>query len=232
MASSDSFDKVSLFYRYKLIGKNKNEEELLKDFIINGSGEVESVIKILLNRYAPEEIINSLIIPAMNIVGEKFSKGEYIVTEVLSSASISQKAIDLLKPYIKKENFKKGKILIATVKGDVHDIGKNLVSIIFESNGYEIIDLGTKVEPEVIIDNAISLTPDFIGLSGLLARSCDYMIETALKLKEKKLEIPLLLGGAALSENFVNIKIKPVYEKAFYAKDAIEGVRIANNIKR
>jgi 5-methyltetrahydrofolate--homocysteine methyltransferase len=185
-----------------------------------------------LKKYAPGEIINSIIIPAMNTDGEKFSKGEYIVTEVLSFASVSQRAIDLLKPHIKKVSFKKYKLLIATVKGDVHDIGKNLVSIIIESNGYDIIDLGTKVEPEVIVDKAISTKSDFIGLSRLLARSSEYMIETAVKLKEKNLSIPLILGGAALSKNFVNIKIKPIYKNSFYAKDAIEGVRIANTIKK
>lgn len=225
-------EKTSLKKEIKETTIIKKEEEMLKDFIINGGGEIESVINLLLKKYAPGEIINSIIIPAMNTVGEKFSKGEYIVTEVLSSASVSQRAIDLLKPHIKKVSFKKYKLLIATVKGDVHDIGKNLVSIIFESNGYDIIDLGTKVEPEVIVDKAISTKPDFIGLSGLLARSSEYMIETALKLKEKNLSIPLILGGAALSKNFVNIKIKPIYKNSFYAKDAIEGVRIANTIKK
>ena len=209
----------------------KNNEEILQSYIINGSGNVEEVIKELLKQYKPLDLINKVIIPSMNIVGDMFLKGEYIVTEVLSSASVAQKAIDYLKPYVEKSGFNRGRLLIATVKGDVHDIGKNLVSIIFESNGYEVIDLGTKVDPEIIVEKAILLKPDLIGLSALLSRSCDYMIETAKKLKEKDIKIPLLLGGAAVSKNFVEIKIKTIYKNSYYAKDAIEGVKIANEIK-
>ncbi len=212
--------------------KKLSEEESLRKIIVEGAGEIEGVIDSLLLKYPADFIINNFIIPAMNEVGEKFSKGEYIVTEVLSCASLSQRAIDLLKPYIKKDNFKRGKLLLATVKGDVHDIGKNLVSIIFESNGFEVVDLGTKVEPEIIVEMVLKENPDFIGLSGLLARSCEYMVETALKLKENNITVPLLLGGAALSERFVLTKIKPIYENSFYSKDAIDGVKVACEWKK
>jgi len=208
-----------------------SKNEILRDYIINGNGDVEKIVDELLKEYQPLDIINKIIIPSMNKVGEMFRRGEYIVTEVLASASISQRAIDRVKPFIKKESFKKGKLLIATVKGDVHDIGKNLVSIIFESNGYDVIDLGTKVEPETIVEKVILNKPDFIGLSGLLARSCDYMIETAKKLREKNITAPLIVGGAAVSKSFVEMKLKPIYKNSFYASDAIEGVRIANEIK-
>ncbi|MEF3279375.1 MAG: homocysteine S-methyltransferase family protein [Elusimicrobiota bacterium] len=205
-------------------------EEKLKKSIMEGIGDIESILKELIKKYSASDIINRFIIGGMNEVGEKFSRGEYIVTEVLSSAAVAQKAIDFIKPYLSKENFKRGKLLIATVKGDVHDIGKNLVSIIFESAGFEIIDLGTKVEPQIIAQKACEIKPDIIGLSGLLSKSAEYMIETAKKLKENNLNIPLLIGGAAMSEKFVNLKIIPVYEKAFYAKDAIEGLKKAGDL--
>ncbi len=213
----------------KTIHSNENK---LKKAIIEGRGEVDKILSELIKKYTASDIINLFIIPSMNEVGEKFAKGEYIVTEVLSSASAAQKSIDFIKPYLKKENFKERKLLIATVKGDVHDIGKNLVSIIFESNGYDVIDLGTKVEPEIIVEKAFEIKPDIIGLSALLSRSTEYMIETVIMLNKKNLKIPVLFGGATVSERFVNTKIKPIYENAFYAKDAVEGLMIAERILR
>ena len=223
----DLVERTSKAKRERDDVSNLSDVDLLKNSIIRGYGDIDAIVSGLLSKYEPDYIINNFIIPAMNEVGEKFSRGEYIVTEVLSSASLSQRAIDILKPHIKKESFKRGKLLIATVKGDVHDIGKNLVSIIFESNGFDVVDLGTRVEPDVIVSQVMRESPDFIGLSGLLSRSCEYMVEVALKLREKNINIPLLLGGAALTERFVETRIKPYYPNAFYAKDAVEGVNIA-----
>lgn len=212
--------------------KNLSLEEKLKENILKGINEdTENILNELLNKMKPQDIINSIIIETMKEVGKLFSNGDLIVTEVLASSEVVHRAIEILKPHItNKKDIERGTILLATVKGDVHDIGKNLVSIIFESNGFKVVDLGTKVEPELIVKKAIENNVDFIGLSGLLVRSCYYMEETAKLLSENNISVPLLCGGAALGEKFVENNIKPVYKgKVYYAKDAIDGLNKAIN---
>jgi 5-methyltetrahydrofolate--homocysteine methyltransferase len=226
---------LSLNNKKRVDGTNDKEissDDFIKRAIIYARSDgIDERIKDLLAKRTALDIINSIIMPALKDLGIMFSKGELIVTEVISSAGVTSKIMNMLKPYLSKENFNRGKFLIATVKGDVHDIGKNLVSMIFESNGFEVIDLGTRVETDVIIENVLKYNPDVIGLSGLLSRSCGYMVDVAKKLSEQNINKKLILGGAALSKAFVEKNIKTFYSEAYYAKDAMDGLNIAiNNI--
>ncbi len=210
--------------------ENISASQKIYNCILNGlhSG-LEEAVKSELAAVSPMDIVNGPILKAMGEVGRLFAKGDLIVTEVLSSAQAVKKAVSVLEPYLRKSQApKRGKILLATVKGDVHDIGKNLAAVIFESNGFEIKDLGVKAAPETIVEAALAEKPDFIGLSGLLVRSTEQMAIAARELAMNKINAPLLLGGAALSEKYVADNIAPFYEgKVIYAKDAMDGLNKA-----
>src|SRR5258707_4416635 len=141
-------------------------------------------------------------------------------------------AVSHLEQFMEKaDTAKRGKIVLATVKGDVHDIGKNLVEIILKNNGYDVVNLGIKVPPEELIKAFQQHKPDAIGLSGLLVKSAQQMVITANDLKDAGIEIPLLVGGAALSGKFTQQKIAPSYGNAVcYAKDAMTGLRLMNEL--
>jgi len=201
--------------------------EKLRLAVLNGTkaGIAESVAS-LLEKLTPLEIINGPVMQAMAEVGKQFACGDLIVTEVLQSAEAAKTAVTALEGALKSQKApKRGRVLLATVKGDVHDIGKNLVGIIFESNGFEVEDLGVKIAPEDITAAAVKSKPDFIGLSGLLVRSCEQMTITARELAKAGIKAPLLVGGAALTEKFTEANIVPNYGgPVFYAKDAMEGL--------
>ncbi|HAT73109.1 MAG TPA: methionine synthase [Elusimicrobia bacterium] len=202
-------------------------EEKLRLAVLNGTkAGIEEAVAALLTERSPLEIINGPVMQAMAEVGRQFSAGDLIVTEVLQSAEAAKAAVTALEPALKEQKApKRGRLLLATVKGDVHDIGKNLVSIIFESNGFEVEDLGVKVAPEDIVAAALKSKPDFIGLSGLLVRSTEQMTITARELARAGVKAPLLVGGAALTEKFTQANIVPHYGgTVFYAKDAMEGL--------
>src|SRR5581483_6428392 len=165
-------------------------------------------------------------------VGRLFNKNELIVAEVLQSAEAMKAAVAHLEKFMEKsETSSRGKIVLATVKGDVHDIGKNLVEIILANNGYQVINLGIKVPPEELIQAWREYKPDAIGLSGLLVKSAHQMVTTASDFKDHGVDIPLLVGGAALSEKFTTTRIGPAYgAPTFYAKDAMTGLRIMNEL--
>ncbi len=207
--------------------------EKLRLAVLNGTraGIAEAVAALLVDT-SPLDIVNGPIMQAMAEVGKCFSAGDLIVTEVLQSAEAAKAAVTALEPALKAQKApKRGKLLLATVKGDVHDIGKNLVGIIFESNGYEVEDLGVKVAPEDVVAAAVKSRPDLIGLSGLLVRSCEQMTITARELAAAGIKAPLLVGGAALTEKFTANNIVPVYPgQVFYAKDAMEGLNYALNL--
>jgi Methionine synthase I, cobalamin-binding domain len=149
----------------------------------------------------------------MDRVGRLFNDNQLIVAEVLQSAEVMKAAVAFLEPYMeKKETATKGTILLATVKGDVHDIGKNLVEIILSNNGYRVVDLGIKVPSEKLIEAYHREKPDAIGLSGLLVKSAQMMVHTAQDLKAAGITVPLLIGGAALTRKFVTTRIAPVYD--------------------
>ena len=180
----------------------------------------------------PLDIINGPLMAGMSEVGRLFNANELIVAEVLQSAEAMKAAVNHLENFMEKsETTSRGKVLLATVKGDVHDIGKNLVEIILSNNGYEVINLGIKVAPDALVRAYHDHTPHAIGLSGLLVKSAQQMVITANDLKEAGINVPLLVGGAALSEKYTNTKIGPSYTSpTFYAKDAMTGLRLMNEI--
>jgi 5-methyltetrahydrofolate--homocysteine methyltransferase len=207
--------------------------ERLYRLISDGSkaGVPHAVKELLAGGMEPLGVINGPILKAMGEVGRLFSKGDLIVTEVLQSAEAVKEAVSELSPALKSGNIpKRGKFLLATVKGDVHDIGKNLVHIIFESNGFEVVDLGVKIAPETIVAAALREKPDFIGLSGLLVRSTEQMAITARELAGAGVSVPLLAGGAALTGKFVEANLATIYKgPVFYAPDAMDGLNSALN---
>src|SRR6185436_18733839 len=178
------------------------------------------------------DIINGPLMTGMTEVGRLFNNNELIVAEVLQSAEAMKAAVNHLEQFMENtESSTRGKIVLATVKGDVHDIGKNLVEIILSNNGYNVINLGIKVPPDALIRAFQEHKPDAIGLSGLLVKSTQQMVITATDLKTAGIAIPLLVGGAALSEKFTRNKIAPAYGEAVcYAKDAMTGLSLMNRI--
>src|SRR6202142_277012 len=181
---------------------------------------------------APLDIINGPLMAGMAEVGRLFNNNELIVAEVLQSAEAMKAAVNHLEQFMEKADVeKRAKVLLATVKGDVHDIGKNLVEIILKNNGYDVINLGIKVPPEELIRAHREHNPEAIGLSGLLVKSAQQMVITAADLREAGIHVPLLVGGAALSEKFTKLKIAPSYTEAVcYAKDAMTGLRLMNEL--
>jgi len=168
----------------------------------------------------------------MSEVGRLFNNNELIVAEVLQSAEAMKAAVTHLEQFMEKaDTAARGKVILATVKGDVHDIGKNLVEIILANNGYDVVNLGIKVPPDVLIQACLEHRPDAIGLSGLLVKSTQQMVITAADLKAAGILAPILVGGAALSEKFTRTKIAPAYGEAVcYAKDAMTGLSLMNRL--
>ena len=201
--------------------------------IVEGSKEglIDDLNEALLSS-PPLEIINGPLMKGMDEVGRLFNNNTLIVAEVLQSAEVMKTAVDHLKQYMdKSDTSSRGKILLATVKGDVHDIGKNLVEIILGNNGYEIINLGIKVLPDQIIKAHRKESPDFIGLSGLLVKSAQQMVVTAQDLQAAGIEVPILVGGAALTQRFTDKKIAAQYSgPVIYAKDAMNGLDVVNQL--
>ena len=169
----------------------------------------------------------------MSEVGRLFNDNQLIVAEVLQSAGVMKAAVAHLEQYMEKTDNSagKGKMVLATVKGDVHDIGKNLVDIILSNNGYKVVDLGIKVTPAQLIEAIRAEQPDFVGLSGLLVKSAQQMVLTAQDFKAAGIDIPILVGGAALSKRFTETKISAEYDgPVIYSKDAMQGLEQANRL--
>jgi 5-methyltetrahydrofolate--homocysteine methyltransferase len=209
-------------------------DERLANYIIEGTkdGLIPDLEKKRAEGVGPLDIINGPLMTGMTEVGRLFNNNELIVAEVLQSAEAMKAAVNHLEQFMEKtESSTRGKIVLATVKGDVHDIGKNLVEIILSNNGYRVINLGIKVPPEDLIQAWRDHQPDAIGLSGLLVKSAHQMVTTASDFKDHGVEVPLLVGGAALSEKFTTTRIGPAYgSSTFYAKDAMTGLRIMNEL--
>jgi 5-methyltetrahydrofolate--homocysteine methyltransferase len=209
-------------------------DERLANYIIEGTrdGLIADLERKRGEGVAPLDIVNGPLMAGMAEVGRLFNANELIVAEVLQSAEAMKAAVSHLEQFMEKaDTAKRGKVVLATVKGDVHDIGKNLVEIIFKNNGYDVVNLGIKVPPEELIKAYAQHQPDAIGLSGLLVKSAQQMVITASDLKEAGIMVPLLVGGAALSAKFTQTKIAPSYGKAvFYAKDAMTGLRLMNEL--
>lgn len=168
----------------------------------------------------------------MNHVGDLFGAGKMFLPQVVKTARTMKKAVAILQPVIESEKEKgavsAGKVLLATVKGDVHDIGKNIVSVVMACNGYEIIDLGVMVPAETIVQRAVEEQVDMIGLSGLITPSLDEMVHVAIELEKAGLNIPLLIGGATTSQLHTALKIAPVYHApVVHLKDASQNATVA-----
>jgi 5-methyltetrahydrofolate--homocysteine methyltransferase len=209
-------------------------DQRLANYIIEGSkdGLVDDLNRKLAEKVAPLDVINGPLMAGMGEVGRLFNNNELIVAEVLQSAEAMKAAVGHLEQFMEKaDTEKRAKVMLATVKGDVHDIGKNLVEIILKNNGYDVINLGIKVPPEELIRAHREHRPDAIGLSGLLVKSAQQMVITASDLREAGITVPLLVGGAALSDKFTRLKIAPQYSQAVcYAKDAMTGLRLMNEL--
>ena len=209
-------------------------DQRLSMAIIEGSKEglAEDLDEALQGR-APLAIINGPLMDGMDEVGRQFNANQLIVAEVLQSAESMKFAVSHLEPYMDRlDTAAKGKVLLATVKGDVHDIGKNLVEIILSNNGYDVINLGIKVPPQDLIDAYREHNPDIIGLSGLLVKSAQMMVETVRDLKQAGINPPILVGGAALSNRFTRLRIGPDYDGLVaYAQDAMTGLALANTLR-
>jgi 5-methyltetrahydrofolate--homocysteine methyltransferase len=209
-------------------------DERLANYIIEGSkdGLVADLDLKRAEPAAPLDIINGPLMSGMATVGRMFNNNELIVAEVLQSAEAMKAAVAHLQQFMEKaDTAARGKVLLATVKGDVHDIGKNLVEIILANNGYDVVNLGIKVPPEDLIKGYREHKPDAIGLSGLLVKSAQQMVITGGDLQDAGIDVPLLVGGAALSERYTYTKIGPSYKApTFYAKDAMTGLRLMNEI--
>jgi len=214
---------------------NMSLEERLAYYVVEGTKEgLLPDLDLALEAYpAPLDIINGPLMEGMKEVGRLFNDNQLIVAEVLQSAEVMKAAVSHLEPHMEKGDVSasKGKIILATVKGDVHDIGKNLVDIILSNNGYDVIDLGIKVNPTDLVQAIHREKPDMVGLSGLLVKSAQQMVLTAQDMKESGIAVPILVGGAALSRKFTDTKIAKEYDGlVLYAKDAMTGLSIANQL--
>ncbi|MBS2026514.1 MAG: methionine synthase [Deltaproteobacteria bacterium] len=185
-----------------------------------------------LKKQRPLDVINGPLMAGMDEVGRLFNANELIVAEVLQSAEVMKAAVAFLEPHMDKADVAtRGKVVLATVKGDVHDIGKNLVDIILTNNGFQVVNLGIKVPPEKIIEAVKEHRPDIVGLSGLLVKSAQQMVVTAEDLSRAGVQVPMLVGGAALSANFVDKQIANAYSGTVaYANDAMSGLELAKQI--
>ncbi len=236
----DSIAAFTAYYRGKKASSNVDElahlpvDERLSRCIVNGTREgIEQMVDELLLRMSPLEVINGPLMAGMKTVGDLFGANKLIVAEVLESAEVMKASVDYIKKFLEPgaATATRGRMLLATVKGDVHDIGKNLVDMILANNGYEVVNLGIKVPPETLIEAVNTHHPDFIGLSGLLVRSAQQMVVTAQDLTASGIDLPLMVGGAALSKNFTLTRIAPAYSgPVFYANEAMAGLQLANRL--
>ena len=183
----------------------------------------------------PLEVIEGPLMDGMNIVGDLFGAGKMFLPQVVKSARVMKQSVAWLNPYIeaeKVEGEKKGKILMATVKGDVHDIGKNIVGVVLGCNGYEILDLGVMVPCEKILDTALAEEVDIIGLSGLITPSLDEMVYVAKQMQERGMTLPLMIGGATTSKAHTAVKVEPQYQNdaVIYVSDASRSVGVVTKL--
>ncbi|HON17917.1 MAG TPA: methionine synthase [Salinivirgaceae bacterium] len=217
--------------------RNYPVEERLKYALIKGLTDfIKQDLDEIIPHFAnPLEIIEGPLMDAMNEIGEMFGAGKMFLPQVVKSARVMKVAVEYLEPLIRQKNANsaqtKGKILLATVKGDVHDIGKNIVSVVLSCNNYEIIDLGVMVPAEKILENIELHKPDIVGLSGLITPSLEEMAFVSKVMEEHKLQIPLLIGGATTSELHTALKIAPNYSQpVVHVKDASKSIQYVSQL--
>ncbi len=208
-------------------------EERLKHHIIDGEKiGLEDSLKQGLELYPPLEIINTILLDGMKTVGELFGSGQMQLPFVLQSAEAMKTAVKFLEPFMEKvEGSNKGVLVLATVKGDVHDIGKNLVDIILTNNGYKVVNLGIKQPIDDILRAWDETKCDAIGMSGLLVKSTLVMRDNLELMNERSINVPVILGGAALNRRYVDNDLVPLYKgKLFYARDAFDGLHAMDEL--
>ena len=216
--------------------RKESVEERLKYALINGITEfIEAdTEEARLKYHRPLEVIEGPLMDGMNVVGDLFGVGKMFLPQVVKSARVMKKSVAVLTPYIeaeKQNTSSAGKILLATVKGDVHDIGKNIVGVVLGCNGYEIIDLGVMVPADKILDEAQKHQADIIGLSGLITPSLDEMVHVAAEMKRRNMNQPLMIGGATTSRMHTALKIAPAYQGGVvHVLDASRSVSVAGSL--
>jgi 5-methyltetrahydrofolate--homocysteine methyltransferase len=227
------FEGVSLKSTKKDLS-NLPVEERLKNHIIDGEKiGLEDQLKIALEKYSALDIINTILLEGMRVVGDLFGSGQMQLPFVLQSAEVMKAAVKFLEPFMEKKGgaTAKGTMVLATVKGDVHDIGKNLVDIILTNNGYKVINLGIKQTIESILGAYDEHGADAIGMSGLLVKSTLIMKENLEVMNERGITVPVVLGGAALTRRYVEDDLCPIYKGTlFYAKDAFAGLHTMDDL--
>lgn len=205
-------------------------EESLQKHIVDGiKKNLDSRLAHALEIYSPLQIINDILLEGMKTVGELFGAGKMQLPFVLQSAEVMKTAVRYLEPHMERsDSSDKGSILLATVAGDVHDIGKNLVDIILTNNGYRVVNIGIKQPINNILDKAREYNCDVIGLSGLLVKSTIIMRDNLIEMNDRNLtHFPVILGGAALTRSYVEQDLRSIYKgRVFYAQDAFEGLRL------
>jgi 5-methyltetrahydrofolate--homocysteine methyltransferase len=212
-------------------------EDAIRTKILERSGEgIEALLEEALTRLSAREILNTVLLPAMEAVGKKFNCGEMILPFVLQAADVMRRATDFLEPrFAHDEKVRRGKVILATVFGDVHDIGKNLVKSVLANNGYAVRDLGKRVPVHVIVEEARATGADAIGLSALLVSTSQEMRASVLELHRSGLRIPVIIGGAAVHPSFARRialveRGQPYAGGVFYARDAFHGLEILNGL--
>ncbi|MGI8996958.1 MAG: methionine synthase [Pyrinomonadaceae bacterium] len=209
-------------------------EERLKRHIIDGEKiGLEDQLKLALEKYSALDIINNILLDGMKTVGDLFGSGQMQLPFVLQSAEVMKTAVRFLEPFMEKKGSAtaKGTMVLATVKGDVHDIGKNLVDIILTNNGYKVVNLGIKQPVETIVSAFEEHGADAIGMSGLLVKSTLIMRDNLEVLNERGINVPVVLGGAALTRRYVEEDLKSIYKgRLFYAKDAFDGLHTMDSL--
>jgi 5-methyltetrahydrofolate--homocysteine methyltransferase len=208
-------------------------EEKLKRHIIDGERiGLEDSLKVALDKYEPLDIINNILLDGMKVVGDLFGSGQMQLPFVLQSAESMKAAVKFLEPFMEKvEGSNKGVLVLATVKGDVHDIGKNLVDIILTNNGYKVVNLGIKQPIDDILRAAEEHKCDAIGMSGLLVKSTLIMRDNLELMNERGITTPVILGGAALNRRYVDQDLVPMFKgELFYARDAFDGLHAMDKL--
>lgn len=232
--SQPLYDFISYFEKKSGLDLDSKEDEShlstqerISKYLIEGDlNAMQKILPVAKDEINPEVIVNEILIDAMKVVGERFGAGEMQLPFVLQSAEVMKKSVDYLNEFLpKKTNSHKTTIVIGTVKGDVHDVGKNLVDIILSNNGFNVINIGIKAELEKFLEVLKKEKVDCIGMSGLLVKSTLVMKENLEELKRLGIKIPIMLGGAALNRNFVDEYCRPNYDGViFYCKDAFDSV--------
>ena len=210
-------------------------EERLRQAVIQGRREsLLADLDAAREKHSPIDIINKILLDGMKVVGDLFGSGQMQLPFVLQSAEVMKAAVAHLEQFMEKvEGAEKGKIVLATVKGDVHDIGKNLVDIILTNNGYKVYNLGIKQPVDAMISALKQHNADAIGMSGLLVKSTVIMKEDLVTLNERGLNPPIILGGAALNRRYVEQDLRAIYKgEVFYGEDAFEGLRVMDELAR